>query len=315
MVFKLQGVKNTDGNGCQRNRIFPQLVTARLPLPGKLQLARGISDAHEFCPPNCCCLCRVCPDSIHNLVQCLGYLSGLAQALSAKTEAVCPVGLPGSHGSPGGRCDVAFGHHGSCIPAFQSPCLPRGHSIVGKCICRLWRFAVPPGDNQYVAIKYSLRYETLVTTRRLTTAVATAWAFPVISTLIALTNAVVSNSVALAETILHALTLVGIPGSFAAICFCQVAVYLESRRHRRHIRAHQVSQAAAREILKKDKASRTTAMIVGAVLLCYAPVMVWSAVTSVAGFLMDVAIGAFCVMDVFTFGNSLINPIIYCVRT
>ena len=69
-------------------------------------------------------------------------------------------------------------------------------------------------------------------------------------------------------------------GSCAAICFCQVVVFLETRRHRQQILAHQVSQAAAKEVLKKDKAARTTTMIIGALLLCYAPIILWPVVTT-----------------------------------
>ena len=158
-------------------------------------------------------------------------------------------------------------------------------------------------SERYIAIKHSLRYEILVTESRLITAVATAWTIPVATTLIGLMDIVLTNHSVHAKTIYYAIISVGIPGSFAAICFCQVAVFLESRRHRRHIRAHQVSEAATMDILKQVKAARTTALIVGALLLSYAPTIVCSVVTLAARPPMDVEFVAFSITDVFIYGN------------
>ena len=175
------------------------------------------------------------------------------------------------------------------------------------CGASVYHLVIISGE-RYVAIKYSLRYETLVTNHRLVTAVATASAVSLAPTLSALTN-----DTAVARTI-YAIIFLGIPSSLAAICFCQVVVFLETRRHRQHILAHQVSQAAAKEVLKKDKAARTTTMIIGALLLCYAPIILWPVVTT-AGTPTHAVVGGLFVSDLFTFGNSLVNPIIYCMRT
>ena len=183
------------------------------------------------------------------------------------------------------------------------------------CSASLYHLVVISSE-RYVAIKHSLRYETLVTTNRLITAVATAWTISVATTLIAFISVVVKATHAgHAETIYYAINLSCIPGSFAVTCFCQVAVFLESRRHRRHIRAHQVSGAAALKILKKDKAARTTAMIVGALLLSYAPIIVCDALTLAVRLPTEVAFATFFVTDVFLYANSLVNPIIYCMRS
>ena len=187
-------------------------------------------------------------------------------------------------------------------------------SIQIACAASLLHLAIISGE-RYVAIKYSLRYETLVTTRRLTTAVATVWAISVVPVLSSLINIVVIDESVFIETISLALIFVCTPGSVATVCFCQAAVFLESRRHRRDILAHQVSEAAAKELLKKDKAARTTTMVVGALLLCYAPTVLCNAVIETARLPMETAVGAICVTEVFMCANSLVNPIIYCVRT
>ena len=185
------------------------------------------------------------------------------------------------------------------------------HVACGASLCHL----VLISGERYVAVKHSFRYETLVTTRRLLAAVGAAWAIPAAPTLGALMNAVLRKKTALAETILYGSSLLLVPVSLAMISFCQIAVFLETRRHRRHIRAHQVSEAVAQEMLKKDKAARTTTIVVGVVFLCYGPVALSDAVTFTAKFPMDAKFGAFFVTEIFLFANSLLNPIIYCMRT
>ena len=183
------------------------------------------------------------------------------------------------------------------------------------CSASLYHLVVISSE-RYVAIKHSLRYETLVTTNRLIMAVATAWTIPVTTTLImALTNVVLTNHDVLAEALYLAIISLSIPGSIVAICFCQVAVFFESRRHRAHIRAHQVSGAATMDILKQDKAARTTTMIVGALLLSYAPTVLSDVMVLTANFPKDTELGVFFITDVFLYANSLVNPIIYCMRT
>ena len=178
------------------------------------------------------------------------------------------------------------------------------------CVVSLLHLVIISGE-RYVAIKHALRYETLVTTRRLTAAVGAAWAFAVF-----VTSAVVSTT-ALKGPVFIFVMFIFLPGSVALITFYQIAVFLESRRHREHILAHQTSEAAAKEILKKDKAARTTAMIVGALLLCYASAPVYR----VVGFVISdrvpksLLVSSAFVEDLLLLCNSLINPVIYCLRT
>ena len=183
-------------------------------------------------------------------------------------------------------------------------------SICITCGASLWHLVVISGE-RYVAIKHALRYETLVTTRRLTAAVGAAWAIPVTTSLSGLINIVLTND----DTIFYGIILVAIPAALVMIGFCQVAVFLESRRHLQHILAHQVSEAAAKEILKKDKAARTTTLVVGALLLSYAPAILYNSVTLTVRFSVEAEFGGFFVMEIFVFANSLISPMIYCIRT
>ena len=181
-------------------------------------------------------------------------------------------------------------------------------SMYVGCGASLLHLVIISGE-RYVAVKHALRYETLVTTGRLITAIASAWATSVASLLAALVNIVLENHAAL-----FVITILAILGSLAAILFCQIAVFLETRRHRRHIQAHQVSEAAAKEMLKKDKATRTTTMVVAALLVCYAPAILCDVVILMGHFPMDTTLVAIYVTEVFIFANSFINPVIYCMR-
>ena len=178
------------------------------------------------------------------------------------------------------------------------------------CAVSLLHLVVISGERN-VAVKHALRYETLVTENRLAAAVATAWAIPVF-----MTTAAVSHGALVALVYAFAM-FIFVPGAVALIIFYQIDVYLECRRHRRHISDHQVSKAAAMEILKKDKAARTTSMIVGALLLCYASSPVcYGVALAVSDSLPEsrVAIWGYA-LDLLVCCNSLINPVIYCLRT
>ena len=126
---------------------------------------------------------------------------------------------------------------------------------------------------RYVAIKHALRYTTLVTTRRVTAAVVVAWVLPLLLTVVrdglyhVLETVIVDLLTAILECAIISISLL-------AILFCQGVVLLESQRHRKHIKAHLVSQSTAKELLKKDKAAITTTIIVAALFVCYAPQMV-----------------------------------------
>ena len=184
-------------------------------------------------------------------------------------------------------------------------------SMYIACGASLYHLVIISGE-RYVAIKHALRYETLVTTRRITMAVATAWAVPVFTT------SVEAGSTGPLEILLYVLVMfILLPGALALICFYQGAVFLESRRHRRHILAHQVSETATKEILKKDKAARTVTLVVGALLLCYASSSVYAGIVLTISDSLPKSVIAISSYppEFLVCCNSLINPVIYCLRT
>ena len=103
--------------------------------------------------------------------------------------------------------------------------------------------------------------------------------------------------------------------SLATIIFCQVVVYCETRRHEKQIAAQQVSLEARQKFLNEKKAFKLTTTLLLILVLTYSPIIivriliVKSVINSV-----NVAYIAFFAAIVIVHLNSLINPIVYCVR-
>ena len=103
--------------------------------------------------------------------------------------------------------------------------------------------------------------------------------------------------------------------SIAIISFCQVMIYLETRRQKKKIAAQQVSLEAKEKFLKQKKGFKVNVTVLCFLILCFLPItfsrilMVNSVVNSVN----LLFIFHFAGVLVITL-NSLVNPVIYCVR-
>ena len=161
---------------------------------------------------------------------------------------------------------------------------------------------------KYIAIRRPLQYETMVTEARLIGLSALLWITVLFIQLIMpaaniddQTNAQVDGSVAFL--------------SIAIISFCQVMIYLETRRQKKKIAAQQVSLEAKEKFLKQKKAFKVSVTVLCFLILCFLPItfsrilMVNSVVNSVN----LLFIFHFTGVLVITL-NSLVNPVIYCVR-
>ena len=106
------------------------------------------------------------------------------------------------------------------------------------------------------------------------------------------------------------------------IAFSYIMLYRETRRHEKMIKAQQLPQEEAERFAKESKALKTTVYVVGAVVMCFMPVVVHllvSTIVKVSGYWMQFRLSS--LYDVFaqtirTCGvlNSLLNPLIYCWR-
>lgn len=160
---------------------------------------------------------------------------------------------------------------------------------------------------RYYAIKNVLTYTAMRNkTRKLLGSSALAW-------IAAVAGAVLqafSIKVFITFTSISSLSVI-----LAVIIFCQVGVYSETRRHEKCIAAQQVSLEARKKFSKEKKALKSTSCVIAFLLLTFLPLffvrilMFTSAITSV-----NVSNFSFNAITLVTILNSLINPIIYCVR-
>ena len=160
---------------------------------------------------------------------------------------------------------------------------------------------------RYIALKYSFHHLTLVTNDRVLSFSFLAWITTLVLTIpIAITDDKIYLTVN--NSILTFCMLV--------IFYCQLVVYWETRRHEKHIAAQQVSSEAQQKFLKEKKAFKVTTIVLFTLIVTYLPIFVIRVLIknsvirskNVAGPVFFT--GTFVVMM-----NSLVNPIIYCVRT
>ena len=95
--------------------------------------------------------------------------------------------------------------------------------------------------------------------------------------------------------------------------------YLESRRHESKIKAQQLPQEGVYKVVIENKAVKTTALVVSAVLVSFLPMAltIFSVVVGVgrshlnlnAVFAVSIPLARTCAIL-----DSLLNPLIYCLR-
>ena len=108
----------------------------------------------------------------------------------------------------------------------------------------------------YIAIKDSLRYETLVTETRLIYVSAVLWIVTILLQLTVPADSVDNddNNYVIIDTGIMFLCI-------ATIFFCQVVLYFETRRHEKEIASQQVSVEAREKFMKEKKAFKLTTTI------------------------------------------------------
>lgn len=159
---------------------------------------------------------------------------------------------------------------------------------------------------RYLAINHPFKYPRMLNKARILKASVLAWLIAVMATI-----PFTITSVRFYLTINNALL-----GVFAAlIIFCQVVVYKETRRHERHIATNQISAEAREKFRKEKKALKLTTCVIFFLVLSYLPIFIvrllllTSTITSVN--LANISLNFVTCIAIL---NSLINPIIYCVR-
>lgn len=157
-----------------------------------------------------------------------------------------------------------------------------------------------------LAIKYTMRYNAVVTVRNIRLAVITAW---VLSTLIEILGNVVTG---LPEYFASLVAFILI-SCILFIIISYAILFVEICRHQKVIKTQQLSQDEIDRHATDYKAFKTTVYIVSAVLFSFLPMAMALLFRPKEGYggLNDVFLPWF---RTFAMLNSLLNPLIYCWR-
>ena len=159
---------------------------------------------------------------------------------------------------------------------------------------------------RYLAMRHSFAHFALLTETRLLVASVLAWLLSIILYI----NFAANRSV-----------FMPINNTFYGLClafilFCHVTVYREIRRHEKQIAAQQVTVEARKQFEKDKKAFKVTFIIIIVLMLCYVPILIFSAVLERfrSKISLEVLYICFFLTTVMAFLNSFFNPIIYSFR-
>ena len=160
---------------------------------------------------------------------------------------------------------------------------------------------------RYIAMKYSLRYATILTTPRVTAAVVSSWVISVMPLILRHIPATVQFS--------KVLFYVSVMLSIVVILYCHTTVYFVSRRHMNQIKSEQIARETKAKFLEDRKALITTSTILAFLFLSYVPGILYGAIkyalpTSYSGRQTNwLPFATSCILF-----NSCFNPFIYCWR-
>ena len=161
-----------------------------------------------------------------------------------------------------------------------------------------------------IAIRFTYHHPHLVTGRNIKVAVIVFW-------LISIPNMVVGhkdfNIFATLRSVLNFLAVLILVSCVFFVVFAYVILYREVHRQRKNIKNQQLPQEEQQRIAKENKALKTTVLVVGAVLVCYIPVILTVLVFYLFG--LDNGSCVYCPwVKTFIMINSFINPLISCWR-
>ena len=161
---------------------------------------------------------------------------------------------------------------------------------------------------RFIAIKHPLSYETIVTKNRLVCLSALLWMLVISLTV---PFPFVDNKEIFLIADIHVISL-----CLTTVFFCQVVLFYETRRHEKRIATQQVSLEPREKFLKEKKAFKVTATVMVFLILCFLPLMFAYLIRASNSITTSVDLKYIALSTGLTSAvlNSIVNPIIYCVR-
>ena len=156
-----------------------------------------------------------------------------------------------------------------------------------------------------LAIKFTMRYSTVITEKNIKIAVAVFW-------IIAFTSGTFRLLKMQLIFLLVEVTLV-LVSCIVFIPLAYMILYHETRRHQKMIKTQQLPQEEVERFTKENKALKTTVYVVGAVIFCLLPGVVYLILLA-AGFRRSSLLVLEPWLRTCSMVNSLLNPLIYCWR-
>ena len=164
---------------------------------------------------------------------------------------------------------------------------------------------------RFIAMKYSLKYDSIVTSTRLTVLIVFSWLIPTGQIIARYANSTFLRVI----TFYFSLSVVFL--SIIVITYCHIVVYFVSRRHMKQIKSELYSREDTVKFLKEKKALITTTIIIGFVFVSYIPGSFFSIVRYILprGYYtlkLTAPLPPFSTTCILI--NSFFNPVIYCWR-
>ena len=173
---------------------------------------------------------------------------------------------------------------------------------------------------RYIAIKQPLRYQDIVTKRRLTTGVILAWAITVVVVIQEIVLGFVDSNANIYSVYVNISTIVVsliVVICIAAIGYTNGYIFSETQRQKKRLKTEQPSHEEAKRIKKDHKAAITLVLLLSALIITYVPgiiffLMAASSANSVEPRILNI-LWRWAFSSVLL--SSLFNPIIYSWRT
>ena len=156
-----------------------------------------------------------------------------------------------------------------------------------------------------LAIKFTMRYLNIITAKNIKIAVTVFW-------IIAFTSGAFRLLKMQLTFLLVEVTLV-LVSCILFIPLAYMILYRETRHHQKMIKTQQLPQEEVERFTKENKALKTTVYVVGAVIFCLLPGVVYL-ILLLAGFSRSSLLFLKSWLRTCGMINSLLNPLIYCWR-